>query len=60
MKWRPDDADLPLAVVDQYVQHGKFTEARRLAARAQKKSHRGAWLRSVAYLEAAQGNLPKA
>jgi tetratricopeptide (TPR) repeat protein len=57
---RPDDAELPLAVVDQYVQHGKFAEARRIAARAKKKSQRTAWLRSVAYLEAAQGNLAKA
>src|SRR5262249_42283821 len=31
---RPDDADLLLAVLDQYVQHGKFADARRLAVRA--------------------------
>jgi len=60
MGLRPDDADLMLAVVDQYVQHGKFANARRLAVRARKKSNRTAWLRSVAYLEGAQGNLAKA
>jgi tetratricopeptide (TPR) repeat protein len=60
MAQRPDDGDLALAVVDQYVQHGKFAEARKLAARTRRKSHRGGWLRSVATLESAQGNLTKA
>ena len=60
MALRPDDAELQLAVVDQYLQHGKFAEARRLAVSARRRSQCSAWLRSVAYLEAAQGNLGKA
>jgi tetratricopeptide (TPR) repeat protein len=57
---RPDDGQLQLAAVDQYVQHGRFAEARRLAVRARKNSHRGDWMRSVAYLEGAEGNLKRA
>lgn len=54
---RPDDGDLLLFAVDQWMFNGEFDRAEELLQRAQGRARASDWLRSAARLKKARGDL---